>query len=185
MPDTDPLLRREDTGIIFVDVQEPLLRAIWNADQVVAGYRLLATAAKTLGLAGLVPEQNPDKLGPTAAVVADAVADLPHFGKLTFSCCAQPELMAAIRASGRRTWLLCGAETHVCIAQTALDLLAQGYRVQVVADAVGSRTEANWRVGLDRIRAAGGVVTSVEMAIFELLRQAGTDDFRALLKLFK
>ena len=93
--------------------------------------------------------------------------------------------MDSLQALSRATWLLCGIEAHVCVSQTALDLLKHGYEVQVVADAVGSRVQANWEAGLARAREAGAVITTTEMALFELLERAGTEQFRAVHRLIR
>ena len=93
--------------------------------------------------------------------------------------------MESLLAVDRATWLLCGVEAHVCVSQTALDLLDHGYQVQIVADAVGSRTQANWEAGLGRARQAGAVIATTEMALFELLERAGTEQFRAVHRLIR
>jgi len=179
------LLQREQTGLLVIDLQHPLLGMMWNQQQVVANVRRLAESARILELPVVIAEQNPEKLGPTAPEVAEVLGDWPRLGKLTFSCCREARLLGALQATRRSCWLLCGIEAHVCVAQSALDLVAQGYQVQVVADAVGSRTRDNWQAALDRLRQAGITITSTEMALFELLERAGTDQFRAVQRLVK
>jgi nicotinamidase-related amidase len=101
---------------------------------------------------------------------------------MTFSCCGSKDFLSALE---RYTILLCGVETHICVNQTALDLLRLGYQVHVAADAVSSRKESNYRIGLDRMRQAGAVITSTEMAVFEMLRDAAAPEFKRILELVK
>ncbi len=184
MPETS-LLRPDATGLLVIDLQQPLLEVMWNREELIANARRLAEGARILDVAVVVTEQNPAKLGPTAAYIAEALAELSPLPKMAFSCCREEGVMESLRALGRTAWLLCGVEAHVCVSQTALDLLGHGYEVQVVADAVGSRTKANWEAGLERAREAGAVVTTTEMALFELLERAGTEQFRAVRRLIR
>jgi nicotinamidase-related amidase len=179
------LLERDQTGLLVIDAQRPLVEAMWNREELLANLRRLGEGARLLGLPILVTEQNPEKLGPTVPEVAEAVGEVRALDKMAFSCCRDEGFLAALRATGRTTWVLCGMEAHVCVSQTALDLLAQGYGVHIAADAVGSRTRANWEAGLDRARQAGAIITTTEMALFELLERAGTDQFRAVQRLIR
>jgi len=179
------LLVRAETGLLAIDLQPALLEAMWNRDQVVANVVRLAKSARILGLPVVATEQNPLKLGPTEPRIAQALAGVTILPKMAFSCCREEQVAAALRALERRFWVICGVEAHVCVSQTAIDLRGQGSQVHVVADAVGSRTQANWHTGLDRMRQAGVVVTSTEMALFELLERAGTDEFRAVQRLVR
>jgi nicotinamidase-related amidase len=179
------LLQRDNTGLLVIDLQQPLLEVMWNQQELIANVRRLAEGARILGVPVLVTEQNPEKLGPTAPGVAEAVEGLSTLPKMAFSCCREERFMAALRALSRDAWLLCGVEAHVCVSQTAVDLLEHGYTVHVAADAVGSRVQANWEAGLERARRAGAIITTTEMALFELLERAGTDQFRAVQRLIR
>jgi nicotinamidase-related amidase len=179
------LLQADNTGLLVIDVQPPLLDTMWNQKQLTANVRRLVEGARVLGLPVLVTEQNPERLGPTAECILEAVAGGSRLPKMAFSCCREKSVMDSLQALSRATWLLCGVEAHVCVSQTALDLLQHGYEVQVVADAVASRVRANWEAGLERARAAGAVITTTEMALFELLERAGTDEFRAVHRLIR
>jgi nicotinamidase-related amidase len=179
------LLQPDKTGVLVIDLQEPLLAVMWNRQELTANVRRLAEGARILQVPILVMEQNPEKLGATAACIAEALGGQSALAKMTFSGCREQQVMEALEALNRRAWLLCGLEAHVCVSQTALDLLERGYTVQVVADAVGSRVRANWEVGLARARQAGAVITSTEMALFELLERAGTEQFRAVQRLIR
>jgi nicotinamidase-related amidase len=174
-------LRRSTTGLLVIDIQEKLLPAMWEADRVVANARRLIAGAQFLGLPLWVTEQYRRGLGPTVPAIAEAVPGFAPLEKLTFSACGAPGIESALAASGIREVLLCGIEAHVCVCQTALDLLAAGRRVFVVADATSSRVPANHQCALDRLRGAGVVVVSTEMALFELLERAGTEEFKRIL----
>ncbi len=183
--------RREAACLVVVDVQENLARAM-PADtfpRVTRNLVLLATAARTLGLPVLLTEQYPKGLGRTIGPVAEALAARgtppSPIEKLDFACTAVPAFREALAASGRRTVVLTGLESHVCVLQTALGLLESGYAVHVPADAVASRAAANRQVGLDLMSRAGAVVTSTETVVFQLLGRAGTPEFKALAPLVK
>ena len=181
----DTLLRREDTLLLFVDLQERLVPHIHNHEPLLANAVRLARCAGILGLPMLRCEQ--DKLGPTLAPLRETLGDSPVFPKLSFSCFGAEWFAEARAAARRKTLLLVGVEAHVCVLQTALQALAapEGYAVHVVADAVGSRAPHNAELALARLRAAGAVITSTETAVFELLGRAGSDEFRAVLPLVK
>jgi nicotinamidase-related amidase len=179
------LLQSDKTGLLVIDLQQPLLDVMWNQQELIANVRRLAEGARILELPVLVTEQNPEKLGPTAPGVAQALEGRSPLPKMAFSCCREERFMVALRALKRGAWLLCGVEAHVCVSQTAVDLLERGYDVHVAADAVGSRVEANWEAGLERARRAGAIITTTEMALFELLERAGTDQFRAVQRLIR
>lgn len=177
-------LRTADTLLLIVDVQERLLPVIFEADRVVRQCTLLARAAAQLHIPIVVTEQYPERLGPTDPAVLEAAAGAPVLAKMLFSACT-PAVQAAITALGRRSIIVCGIEAHVCALQTVLDLREAGYEVFVPYDAISSRTADNRLVGWERMRQAGAVTTSTESAIFELLREAGTPDFKALLPYLK
>jgi nicotinamidase-related amidase len=126
-------------------------------------------------------------LGNTVPDIASMLPDSAPIDKLTFSCFGSDVFCSLLkRMPGQRTTaLLCGMETHICVMQTALGALREGYMVHVASDAVSSRTELNWRIGLDRIRAAGAILSSTEMMIYELLRSSGAPAFRELLPYLK
>ncbi len=138
--------------------------------------------AEIIGLPVILTEQ--EKLGDTLSEVLEARPNLQAIRKLDFDCFGCEEFVDEIRGLGKRTLILAGVETHICVAQTALHA-APDHTVHVVSDATSSRTEENWRVALDRMHQAGVVITSTEMAIYELLQRAGTNEFRAVLPLVK
>jgi nicotinamidase-related amidase len=174
------------TLVLLVDVQERLAPAMPSGDlaRLVKYAQALLAGARELGIPILATEQYPKGLGPTLPGLRELVPGAPLV-KMHFSCAADPGFAAALQASGRRQILVAGMETHVCVFQTARDLVAAGYEVQVCADAVASRTEEHRRVGLELCRAAGALVTTAETALFDLLGLCGTAAFKKVSALVK
>lgn len=180
------LLRRERTGLILVDVQEAFRPVIDRFAEVVAACGLLAEGFGVLGRPVLVSEQYPKGLGHTVPELAERLPDSRILvEKLRFSACGVDAFERALQGAGCGAWVVCGIETHVCVNQTVLDLLARGYEVHVAEDAVSSRTAANRRAGIEKMLAAGARTTSAEMALFEMLEEAGSPEFKAISKLVR
>jgi nicotinamidase-related amidase len=181
-------LAREHTALVVCDVQDRLFPAM-DADhreEVMRNIKVLATSARRLGVPTLVTEQYPKGLGHTLQELRDTLGPgVEPMAKVTFSCGAVEAFRARLQATGARHVVLTGIEAHVCVLMSALDLIALGYAVHVVADAVTSRTQANWRLAMDQLRQAGAVVTATESVLFQLLRQADTDEFRELARLIR
>jgi nicotinamidase-related amidase len=180
-------LEAEQCALIVVDMQEKLLPPIWEKERLVRNVQLLIRLAGILKIPALVTTQYAKGLGSTVPDIASLLPDTPSIDKLMFSCFGSDVFCSLLkRLSGQRTTvLLCGMETHICVMQTALGALRDGYLVHVASDAVSSRTELNWRIGLDRMRAAGAILSSAEMMIYELLRSSGAPAFRELLPYLK
>ena len=178
-------LDRAETALVLVDVQERLAVVMEERQQVLDNCRRLIEGAKILDLPVAVTEQYPKGLGPTEEELRGVLLSYEPFEKITFSCCGEPGFNSALEALGRKKILLAGMETHVCVLQTGLDLLRQGYGVHLVRDAVCSRDEENRITGLDLMRDAGAVITSTETVLFQLLGRAGTDEFKSISKLVK
>jgi nicotinamidase-related amidase len=176
---------KDDSFLVVVDMQAAFWDLVWQRERVLDGVRLMLRAAPPLGLPVIATEQNPDKIGNTMPQVAELLGDAPVVAKMVFSCWAEPAFARAVASLGRKTAILCGIETHVCLTQTALDMAHAGYRVHLAADAVTSRGEMSWRIALDNMRAAGVIVSSAEAVLFQLLERAGTDEFRAVMSLVK
>ncbi|WP_210485593.1 isochorismatase family protein [Microvirga antarctica] len=183
------LLDRNRSHLLIVDVQERLVPAVQDSAHMLDRIVMLAAAAGRLGIAVTVTEQYPKGLGSTVGSVADAVPPrAPVLPKMHFSAARDrviAERLAAVRAEGRDQLVICGAEAHVCVLQTALDLKASGVTVAVVADAVSSRAADSISAACARLLHAGCHWVTTEMALFEWLGEAGTDDFRALSALIK
>jgi nicotinamidase-related amidase len=179
------MLRLDAAVMVLIDVQGKLADAMFERDALLDSLRRLIQGVRTLGVPLLWTEQNPARMGPTVAPLRDLLQGLAPLGKMAFSCCGEASFVTALEATGRRQVLLAGIETHVCVWQTAADLRAVGYAVEVPADAVSSRTAASRLIGLERIRSAGAGVTSVETALFELMGTAEHPAFRDILKIVK
>ncbi len=178
-------INRTRAGLIVIDIQERLLPAIFEKERVLENSLRLIHGAKILGLQVVATEQYRKGLGQTVSQIAQAFDRFAPLEKLAFSACGAEGWDSALQSPAVSELILCGIEAHVCVAQTCLDLLESGRRVFVAADAVSSRTAANYRFGLERMRDAGAVIVSTEMILFELLERAGTDEFKRVLALLK
>lgn len=171
--------------LVVVDVQGKLFQVMHEKEFLLKNLLNLIQGVKVLGIPVVLTEQNPQRMGVTVAQIKELLNEANAIPKLTFSCCANEGFMDVLKPLNRRQVLLCGMETHICIYQTALELKVCGYEVEVVSDAVSSRTAENKEVGLEKLKAAGIGVTSVETALFELLRTAQGDSFKEILKIIK
>ncbi|HJN13998.1 MAG TPA: hydrolase [Armatimonadota bacterium] len=176
------LIDRDDAVLVIVDVQERLFPHIDRGDAVAANIVRLLQFADIVDLPVILTEQT--KLGPTISPILAELPEAEPIGKLDFSCFGSEEFRGAVRELRRRTLILVGIEAHICVAQTAMGALPD-YRVQIVDDAVASRSPADRAIGVERMRQAGCTITSTEMLMYEILQRAGTDEFRAVLKLVK
>ena len=178
-------LTPQNTALVVVDVQEKLMAAMARRAETVAAVDQLVRAARILQVPTLVTLQYVKGLGPLCAELSEATTGLPVLEKRTFSCCGSEEFLSKIRDLHRQRIILCGAETHVCVQQTAIDLMNAGFYVNVVANAVCSRHDTDYWIAIARLRDCGAVITTVESAVFELLRGAGTPQFKQVLPLFR
>ena len=180
-------IEAEQCALIVVDIQEKLLPPIWQKEQMLRNSQMLVRLAKILKIPALVTTQYAKGLGNTVPEVVSLLPECSPIDKTMFSCFGSDVFCSLMkRLPGQRnTVLLCGMEAHICVMQTALAALREGYLVHVAADAVSSRTESNWRIGLDRMRDAGAVISSAEMMIYELLRGSGGPAFREMLPYLK
>jgi nicotinamidase-related amidase len=180
-------LEAEQCALVVVDIQEKLLPPIFNKEALVKNSQLLIRLAKILDLPIMVTTQYSKGLGATVPEIASLLEGVTAFDKLEFSCFGSDQFRSRLKAlpGNRNTVLLCGMEAHICVMQTALGALNEGYLVHVASDAVGSRAEWNWKIGLDRMKSAGAVISSTEMMMYELLRCSGTPQFKELLQYLK
>ncbi len=189
MPDTrhPHILRREDTLLVVVDMQEPFLRGIHDRERLVANVRLLIEAAAVMQVPVIPTVQYAERLGRVVPEVTQAFHDTScvPVDKMCFSCMGVEGFLDGLASFGRRQILLCGVETHICVSQTALDLAFQGYQVHVAADAVSSRSLEKHKLGMERMRDSAVLPCAAEAAVYELLREAGTPEFKAILTLVK
>jgi nicotinamidase-related amidase len=177
-------LDRGRAALAVIDVQEAFRPAVLDFDRVAANIGVLVQGARVLGLPVLVTEQYPTGLGETVPEVAQHLDGVERLEKTSFSAVGADGFQAAL-PDMRDQVLLCGIEAHVCVNQTAEDLLGAGHEVHVVGDAVTSRTAENRDLGLRKMERSGAVLTSVETALFELLREAGTPEFKEIQRLIK
>ncbi len=189
MPDTrhPHILRRENTLLVVVDMQEPFLRGIHGRERLVANVRLLIEAAAVMQVPVIPTVQYAERMGRVVPEVTQAFHDTPcvPVDKMCFSCMGVEGFLDGLASFGRRQILLCGVETHICVSQTALDLAFQGYQVHVAADAASSRSLEKHKLGMERMRDSAVLPCAAEAAVYELLREAGTPEFKAILTLVK
>ncbi len=180
------MLSSDSAVVVVVDIQGKLAQLMHEKESLFAETARMVRGAAALGVPVIWMEQNPRGLGPTVGEVAQAMPEgAVPIPKMSFSCCGEPAFLKALEATGRKQVLVCGIETHICVFQTSRDLGERGYEVQVVADAVSSRKPLNREVGLRRIEAAGAALTSVEMALFEMLGKAGGPAFKQIVSIVK
>lgn len=180
-------LEADQCALVVIDIQERLLPPIFQKEQLVRNAQLLIRAAGILKIPALVTTQYAKGLGGIVPDVASLLPGTESIDKTLFSCFGSDAFCSLLkRLPGQRTTLLlCGMESHICIAQTALGALREGYLAHIASDAVSSRTEWNWKIGLDRMRAAGAVISSTEMIIYELMRASSSTAFKELLPYLK
>jgi nicotinamidase-related amidase len=179
-------LRPEDCALAVIDIQEKLLPPIFEKERLIRNSQLLVRLANILNLPVIVSTQYEKGLGKTVEEISLLLPEARPVDKLEFGCFGNGEYCSQVgQLAGRNTLLLCGMESHICVMQTALGALNQGLNVHVAADAVSSRAELNWKLGLNRMQAAGAVLSSTEMMIYELLGKSGTPAFKEILKNLK
>jgi nicotinamidase-related amidase len=183
IPRSPELMNRDDTALLVVDVQAKLLPLIAGSGRLVWNIRRLIDGAKILGLPVAATEQYPQGLGPTTAELAGKLGAIP--GKLAFSCGECGELFADWRKRSIWKILVCGIETHVCVGQTVHDLLGEGFRVYVAADAVAARGAIDHEVALRRMDSVGATLTTTEAALFEWCERAGSPEFKRISQLVR
>src|SRR5215471_17553072 len=180
-------LEVDQCALVVIDIQEKLLPPIFQKEQLVRNAQLLIRAASILKIPVLASTQYAKGLGGTVPEVASLLPGVESIDKTLFSCFGSDVFCSLLKRlpGNRNTLLLCGMESHICVMQTALGALREGYLVHIASDAVSSRTEWNWKIGLDRMRAAGAVISSTEMMMYELLRSSGVPAFKELLPYLK
>jgi nicotinamidase-related amidase len=180
-------LESDQCALVVVDIQEKLLPPIFQKDQLVRNSKLLIRAAGVLKIPAIVSTQYAKGLGKTVPEIASLLPETEAIDKDRFSCFGSDAFCTLLKRlpGNRNTLLLCGMESHICVMQTALAALREGYLVHIASDAVSSRTEWNWKIGLERMRAAGAVISSTEMIIYELMRSSSSPAFKEMLQYLK
>jgi nicotinamidase-related amidase len=178
-------INRENTIGLVVDMQEKILPIIDRKEEVIRNSLNLIKGLNILQIPIIVTQQNSKSLGPTMPEINSAIGNSTYIDKMTFSCYREPAFVKVLNPIGKKNVIIMGVEAHVCILQTVLDLLYNNYNPVVVEDCIGSSRENDKRVSLWRMRDIGVVITTYESILLELCRESGTDEFRALLKIFK
>lgn len=174
------------TALVVIDMQEAFRASISDFAEVAARVALMAHAAQLLGVPVIVTEQYPKGLGHTAGEIRAVLpAALAPFEKTAFSSCGAPEFVAQLTGHGARQVLVCGIEAHVCVNQTTHDLLARGFQVHLLTECITARAAHNRQAGLAKMQQSGALPASIEMALFELMRDAAHAQFKAVQKLIK
>jgi nicotinamidase-related amidase len=179
------MLTSDNTVFLLVDVQGKLAHSMHAKENLFKNLKKLIKGMRVLDIPILWTEQNPKGLGPTVPEIAVLLPELQALPKYSFSCYKDKEIRQALEALNRTTVLVAGIETHVCVYQTVRDLTGAKYSIQLVADAVSSRTSENRQIGLEKCKSTGAAITSVETALFELLEVAEGDRFKEILEIVR
>lgn len=181
------LLDKENTALLIIDIQERLAAAMKDKvrEDVINNCRHLIELSKMLNVPVVLTEQYPKGLGQAVAAIKDSLPEYKPIEKLAFNCCYEPHFIDEIKKLNKKTILITGMETHICVLQTCIGLLNEGYNVYLVRDAVCSRAKENWKTGMEFMRDAGAVITCTETVLFQLLKVAGTEEFKTISKRIK
>jgi nicotinamidase-related amidase len=179
------MLNVEKTALVIIDVQEKLSRVMHEKEKLFQNLQKLIKGMQILDIPIIITEQNPNGLGPTVPEIAPLLTDIKPITKFSFSCCDEEPFIREIEKLNRKQILLAGIETHVCVYQTAIDLIEAVYEAHTVVDCVSSRTQENKNLALDKMQSEGTKLTSVEIVLFELLRTAKSPKFKELSKIVK
>ncbi len=174
----------EKACLVVVDIQGKLATIVDESESIIENTAKLVQGMQALEIPILWLEQNPDRLGHTATAISQHMKGQP-IPKISFSACREESFMEAVKMSGRTQFLVTGIETHICVYQTARQLKEQGFEVEVVVDAVSSRTKENKQIGLVKLQALGILPTSTEMILYELMQRGDHDQFKTILRLVK
>ncbi|TXH60519.1 MAG: isochorismatase family protein [Bacteroidia bacterium] len=178
------LINKETTALVVIDIQDKLMPVMQQAELIFANANRLLKGASILQIPSYITEQYPAGLGNTCTAI-EMPSDITLVEKIAFSCMQSQQLLESWKKNNINTLILCGVESHICVLKTALDALAAGFDVRVVADAVSSRTAENKNLALERMRQSGAFIVSTEMLLFQLIQEAGTPAFKAISKLIK
>ena len=178
-------LERNQTVLVVIDVQSKLLPVIYDYPALVENIKKVIQGAQILGIPVVITEQYPEGLGLTVDEIRETLNDYNPIEKMSFSCCGEENFIEKIKQLSRNKILVCGIEAHVCIYQTCMDLLSEGYEVHLLVDAISSRKKENRDLTVEKLHGGGVQITSVEMALFEILKEASVNEFRKISKIIK
>lgn len=180
------ILKQPDTALVVIDMQEAFRSAINEFALIASRISAAVRGFRLLGVPILVTEQYPGGLGRTAEEIALVLPDdIAIIEKTSFSCCGEEAFLQRLESTGARQIVVCGIETHVCVNQTVHDLLERGFETHILTDCVGSRFDHDRKAGLAKMRSSGAVDSSVELALFEMMRDARHEKFREIQHLIK
>jgi len=181
------VLDKENTALLIIDIQERLAAAMEYKvrEVVIKNCQHLIEISKMLNIPVALTEQYPKGLGQTVDEIKDSLSEYKPIEKLAFNCCYESNFMDEIKKLNKKTFVITGMETHICVLQTCIGLLKEGFNVHLVKDAVCSRTKENWKTGIEFMRDASAVITCTETVLFQLLKIAGTEEFKAISKRIK
>ena len=185
--DAGSRIEREKAVLVVVDVQDILMKKMDQpvAENVVRNIRTLLAFSKKMAIPVLITEQYPKGLGRTVSEIRMEMESILPVEKVSFSCCGAETFNKQLNQTGRKQVILTGIETHVCVLQTADDLTRKGHEVHAVADAICSRRKLDWKIGLRWMEKKGAMISTTEIIAFQLMKEAGTEEFRGLSKLLK
>jgi isochorismate hydrolase len=175
-------LRKDEAVLVIIDIQEKLAAVMSEREKVTGNCLHLIEIAKLLHIPIVLTEQYPRGLGRTVIQIKNALPAYEPTEKIHFSCCGQQAFLDGVSGSGRNKVILCGMETHICVLQSCVDLIREGFAVHAVSDAQCSRARENHRIGIGFMRDAGAVITCTETVLFQLLEKAGTEEFKTISK---
>ena len=179
------IFTRENSAILLVDYQEKFIPVLYDNERIVKNIQLLLAGVNIYCLPIVVSEQVPEKLGKTIDDFKDHLKNARFFSKKSMSCCGQAGFVEELKSKNIKKIAVCGIEAHVCILQTCLDLLNNGFQVHLLADAITARVPHNKDIAIEKIKSAGAIISSVETILFEIACEAGTEEFKKLQQLFK
>ena len=179
------IIKKEKCALLVIDIQEKILPVIYEYERVITNSLKLINGFKIMNVPILITEQYPKGLGRTDSRILSAITDIKPIEKMTFSCYGSDELVNNLKEKDITQIAVCGIESHVCVVQTVLDLIANDFQVYVASDAVSSRRKFDFDMSLRRMGANGAEISLTESILFEMLNVCGTDEFRAVSKLVK
>jgi len=179
------MLSEEQTLLIVIDAQEKLVEVMDKKEQLVQNIQTIIKGAKVLDIPIISIEQYPKGLGSTVSEIKECISDNNPIEKDTFSCCQNNQFITTLESYNRKQILVAGVEAHICVYLTAIELIEHGYEVEVITDAISSRTEYNKKIAIEKMISKGIGITTVEMVLFELLKLAKGDIFKQVMKIIK
>jgi nicotinamidase-related amidase len=179
------ILRADSAALIVIDMQAPFVQSVQDSQLITENAANLVRGFQVLNIPVIGTTQYAMRMGDIIPEIRHALPPTPAHNKMVFDCCGAASFNAAVAQTGANQILICGVETHICVCQTALGLVAQGYQVHIAADATSSRSNSDCKIGLEKMYRAGVVPSSVEMALYEMVQEAGSLQFKQILELIK